>query len=302
MLALLKTVDGPWELVRGYLRTDLEHIEAAINQRWGSIFSQSNTILPAALGSISHVGGVSGILPIVSGGTNSGTPLSGSGIMISNGSQIVQGALGTATTVLHGNAAGAPTYSAVSLAADVSGRLPYANVVAATAASLILGRGAAGGGGDWQELTIGTGLVITGTVLSAAGTSVVFQTTITLTDAQARALNATPVTILIAQGAKTVIVPLRMTCVSDVSAAFNSANSITLRYIGGGTSIMPSVSMTLNATGKKYAVTVPTSTAQGSATGFENTGMEVVGSIGLAGGSTVAGTNVSLLWMLVTYP
>lgn len=37
------------------------------------------------------------------------------------------GSLGTATTVLHGNAAGAPTFGAVSLTADVSGILPGAN-------------------------------------------------------------------------------------------------------------------------------------------------------------------------------
>ena len=70
---------------------------------------------------------VSGILPIANGGTNSGTALSGSTIMISNGSSIVQGSAGTTTTVLHGNAAGVPTYGAVVLTTDVSGILPLAN-------------------------------------------------------------------------------------------------------------------------------------------------------------------------------
>jgi fibronectin-binding autotransporter adhesin len=37
------------------------------------------------------------------------------------------GSLGTTTTVLHGNAAGAPTFGAVALASDVSGTLPIAN-------------------------------------------------------------------------------------------------------------------------------------------------------------------------------
>lgn len=37
------------------------------------------------------------------------------------------GSLGTTTTVLHGNAAGGPTFGAVSLTADVSGTLPIAN-------------------------------------------------------------------------------------------------------------------------------------------------------------------------------
>ncbi len=39
----------------------------------------------------------------------------------------VAASLGTTTTVLHGNAAGAPTFGAVSLTADVSGVLPLAN-------------------------------------------------------------------------------------------------------------------------------------------------------------------------------
>jgi hypothetical protein len=70
---------------------------------------------------------LAGTLVIANGGTNSSTALSGSSIMISNGTSIIQGAAGTTTTVLHGNAAGAPTYSAVSLTADVSGVLPLAN-------------------------------------------------------------------------------------------------------------------------------------------------------------------------------
>lgn len=62
---------------------------------------------------------VTGVLPIANGGTNSSTALSGSSIMISDGSKVVQGQKGTTTTVLHGNAAGAPTYGAV-VEADMS--------------------------------------------------------------------------------------------------------------------------------------------------------------------------------------
>ena len=53
------------------------------------------------------------IIAIANGGTNSGAALAGSSIMISNGASIVQGAAGTTTTVLHGNAAGAPTYGQI---------------------------------------------------------------------------------------------------------------------------------------------------------------------------------------------
>ena len=56
---------------------------------------------------------VTGILPVENGGTNSGTALNGYSIMISDGSSIIQGEKGTTTTVLHGDASGAPTYGLV---------------------------------------------------------------------------------------------------------------------------------------------------------------------------------------------
>lgn len=72
------------------------------------------------------------------------------------------GSLGTTTTVLHGNAAGDPSYSAIALAADVSGILPVAN------------------GGTGQGSSTGTGAVvlantptlITPVLGAATGTSV----------------------------------------------------------------------------------------------------------------------------------
>jgi len=75
--------------------------------------------------SIAHV--TTGTLAIANGGTNSSTALSGNTIMISNGSAVVQGAAGTTTTVLHGNASGSPSYGPVSLTTDVSGTLPATN-------------------------------------------------------------------------------------------------------------------------------------------------------------------------------
>lgn len=55
--------------------------------------------------------------------------LTASAIVLGDGTAKVKvlGSLGTTTTVLHGNAAGDPTFAAVSLTADVSGVLPVAN-------------------------------------------------------------------------------------------------------------------------------------------------------------------------------
>jgi len=56
---------------------------------------------------------------------------------------VTLGSLGTSSTVLHGNASGAPTWGAVSLTADVSGTLPVANggTGATTITGLVLGNG-----------------------------------------------------------------------------------------------------------------------------------------------------------------
>jgi hypothetical protein len=63
------------------------------------------------------------------------------------------------------------TLGQIDLATDVTGDLPYANITAATAADKLLGRGSAGGAGDWEEITLGSGLTMTGTTLSASASA-----------------------------------------------------------------------------------------------------------------------------------
>lgn len=61
-------------------------------------------------------------------------------------------------------------FGAVDLAAAaaITGDLPFANLTPASAASKLLGRGDSSAG-DYQEITVGTGLAMTGTTLSSTG-------------------------------------------------------------------------------------------------------------------------------------
>lgn len=127
-----------------------------------SVAAFLNTL--ATAGNVNLTSAVAGILPVANGGTGiaSGTSggilaytaagtlassalLTANAIMLGGGAGVVPSTplgLGTTVQVLHGNAAGAPTWGAVSLTADVTGTLPIGNGGTGTTTGSITGSGA----------------------------------------------------------------------------------------------------------------------------------------------------------------
>ncbi len=62
-----------------------------------------------------------------------------------------------------------PTDGTVTTVKIVDANVTYAKLQDVSAASKLLGRGSAGGSGDVEEITLGTGLTMTGTTLAASG-------------------------------------------------------------------------------------------------------------------------------------
>lgn len=81
--------------------------------------------------------------PSGAGNVSTGGTLTSNALIIGGGTQTVSalGSLGTTTTLLHGNAAGAPTFGAVNLAADVTGILGASNGGAGTITGALKGNG-----------------------------------------------------------------------------------------------------------------------------------------------------------------
>jgi len=209
---------------------------------------------------------VAGTLANTNGGTGQSSAFTQYGITYASTTTVLATtAAGTSTTVLHGNASGAPTFGAVSLTADVSGTLPVGNggSGAATLTGVLKGNGTSA----FTAATAGTDYVAPGT----ATTFTALQTFAgTSSNASHKATNMLEVATVSATAA-TGTINFDVTTQSVLYFTTNASGNFTVNFRGSsGTSLN-----TVMATGESLSATF---LVTNGATAYYNSVVQVDGS------------------------
>ena len=209
---------------------------------------------------------VAGTLANTNGGTGQSSAFTQYGITYASTTTVLATtAAGTSTTVLHGNASGAPTFGAVSLTADVSGTLPVANggSGAATLTGVLKGNGTSA----FTAATAGTDYVAPGTATTFTALQTFAGTT---SNADLKTSNILEVATVSATAA-TGTIAYDVTTQSVLYYTTNASGNFTVNFRGSsGTSLN-----TIMATGESLSATF---LVTNGATAYYNSAVQVDGS------------------------
>jgi hypothetical protein len=209
---------------------------------------------------------VAGTLANTNGGTGQSSAFTQYGITYASTTTVLATtAAGTSTTVLHGNASGAPTFGAVSLTADVSGTLPVANggSGAITLTGVLKGNGTSA----FTAATAGTDYVAPGT----ATTFTALQTfSGTSSNADLKTSNILEVATVSATAA-TGTIAYDVTTQSVLYYTTNASGNFTVNFRGSSGTSLDTVMSTGESLSATFLVT-------NGATAYYNSAVQVDGS------------------------
>lgn len=140
-------------------------------------------------------------------------------------------------------------------------------------------------------------------VSGSAATSTIFRSVVNVTDAQLRSLNTVDVQLVAAQGAGTIVMPLQVSLATNVTATFSVSQTNTIPWGTTGLGATTSFAPGYNATGKKMSIV--NASQQNVVLGtsnIENTAIMLHGNVAMTGGSTNGGTNVYVVYIVLTIP